>query len=216
MYRNWPQSFPDTFDVQPVQLPGREHLFAEPLSTCWLDLVQKLGAGLRANIDKPFVLFGHSMGAFLAAEIAAWLERQDAPRPALLVVSGHAGNWFGQCDEPGRQYSDEEVLRGAGVDERALDALAEPELRDIVLDVLRADYALCAGYAPSFRQLATPILALGGTEDPLLPIDRVELWARRTTGSFRFRAFNGGHFFLRDHVAGIVEEIVQHPAMESG
>ena len=87
MYLSWARSMPAAVEVCPIQLPGREERFAdahfrqlEPLKSAVLE-------HLEPCLDKPFLLFGHSMGAIIAYEIAHALSSQGRP-PAHLIVSG--------------------------------------------------------------------------------------------------------------------------------
>jgi surfactin synthase thioesterase subunit len=51
-------------------------------------LVQGLATALRPALDLPVALFGHSLGALLAIELARELRRRRGPLPVHLFVSG--------------------------------------------------------------------------------------------------------------------------------
>src|SRR6266849_6378940 len=76
IYRSWPDGLPASIAVWPVELPGRETRFVEPvytdLGTLASDLAEVLAPATR---DLPLALFGHSMGALLAFEVARRLFR---------------------------------------------------------------------------------------------------------------------------------------------
>ncbi|NUT52800.1 MAG: thioesterase, partial [Saccharothrix sp.] len=121
-FRRWRDVFPPGVDVQPVQLPGREDRIGEPPATDAHALVEELASALAGAADRPFVLFGHSMGALLAAELARRLP------PTLLVLSGRAA----PVELPPREAelrrvmaaTDEEVL-GATFDRAGMGAPAD-------------------------------------------------------------------------------------------
>ncbi|WP_016699616.1 thioesterase II family protein [Actinoalloteichus spitiensis] len=210
-YRSWPAPLGPGLRVRPVQLPGRENLFSRPMPSDAAELVRTLRAELADELDRPHVLFGHSMGGFLAAELAAAAQRDGTRPPDLLVVSGWSepSGRTPLTDRPDLAgLPDEEVLRTWLPPGPATDVVVNtPELREIVLEVLRADLRLCAAYRPSFDLLRVPVLAVGGEDDPLCPVDGLRAWARRTAVRCRVRVWPGGHPVTEERVAAIGDAI---------
>lgn len=209
-YRGWLRGH-DDLDVQPVQLPGRETLLRLPLVDRAERLVEPLGRALIEIVDRPFVLFGHSMGASLAAELTAWLAERGEQLPELLVVSSRQGGPIDEAhlarDLGSPDVSDEELVRRVlvlcGTD---LEALANHELRALVLPVLRNDIQLLRAYRPTFRRLPVPILALGGAEDTV-SAEQLSAWRHYGDGRFRVRTFPGNHFYLHQQASAVLREI---------
>ncbi|GAA3743627.1 surfactin synthase thioesterase subunit [Spinactinospora alkalitolerans] len=218
IYRHWIDGFPPAIDVNPVQLPGRENLFAEPLVADWEELVADLVEGLADSLDRPFVLFGHSMGALLASEIAARLERSAKPPPSLLVLAARSGDprhstWSGSASPP-HTLDDDKLLRlTVRLGGAPAELFEHEEFHDILLAPLRNDHELCAGYVPSFKKLSTPILALGGRDDSMVPVEGIRSWECRTSAGFHYRMLPGGHFFLHQQMRAIAAEISGHPLL---
>uniref|UniRef100_UPI0034DE7E71 thioesterase II family protein n=1 Tax=Streptomyces flavofungini TaxID=68200 RepID=UPI0034DE7E71 len=46
-----------------------------------------------------------------------------------------------------------------------------------------------------------------GRDDPLTTVEEAERWQEHTTGAHRLRVFDGGHFFLTQHLAALQAEI---------
>ncbi|MEV4227213.1 thioesterase domain-containing protein, partial [Streptomyces bobili] len=88
------------------------------------------------------------------------------------------------------------------------DVLAQPELVRLFLPTLRADFELNDTYTPlPAPRLACPISAFVGRDDPEADTDELAAWAQVTAGTFRFREFDGDHFYLKDHAVGLLDEI---------
>src|ERR671919_747384 len=66
IFRTWPSGLPGSIDVAAVQLPGRETRLAEPPVRRLDALVAAMAPALEPFLDRPFALFGHSMGALIA------------------------------------------------------------------------------------------------------------------------------------------------------
>ncbi|MDH6114804.1 surfactin synthase thioesterase subunit [Kitasatospora sp. MAP12-15] len=197
MYRTWQASLPADVELLAVQLPGRETRIAEPHLTDYQEAVDQAYAAIQPFLDRPYVLFGHSMGAMISYGVALAARRAGRRTPARLVVSG--------CSAPDRfeprhdrpQWSDARLvqeLRTMGG--TPPEVLAIPALVEMVLPTLRADYGICATFRRTEgEQLDCPVAVFGGTEDSMSKED-LELWAGVTTADSSLRMFPGGHFFL--------------------
>jgi surfactin synthase thioesterase subunit len=181
----------------------------EPPLTVLPLLVEQLGTGLRPFAGDRFAFFGHSLGARVAFELARWLRRQERPQPCHLFVSACPAP---QCprthpllhDLPDQAFIAALRARHALLDE----ALAHQALLDIVLSVLRADFALTetAVYTPE-PPLNIPITAFGGASDSQVTMDELAAWSAQTTSSFGKTVFPGDHLFLHTSQADLLNEI---------
>lgn len=178
--------FPADVEVCPVQLPGRENRFAESLLTSLGPVVDELVAAIPT--DLPFVFFGHSMGALVAYEVARRLP------PAHLYVSAHRAPHLPDTT-PLRQLDDDALVARLV---ETVPVLADPDLREIFLPILRADLTLCETYrfTPG-DPLPCPVTAFGGVEDDLVTEAELAAWRSHTSAAFAVRLFPGGHFYLR-------------------
>jgi surfactin synthase thioesterase subunit len=193
-------------DVLAVQYPGRQERLAEPC----LDSVAALTAAIVPEVagwlDRPFALFGHSMGAIVAFEVARALEQRDGPRPAVLFVSARRAPSTHR-DERVHLGGDGALLRDvtrlAGT---PAELMADEDVRQMLLPALRGDYKAIETYrwAPG-PPLRCPIRALVGDADPLTTEAEAAAWARHTTAGFDLRVLPGAHFYLADHVGAVAD-----------
>lgn len=200
-YRGWAAGLGPELAVLAVQLPGREQRFGEPPLTGAAEIVERLTGPALDLLREPYLLFGHSMGALLAYELAhalSWHGRE----PAGLVVSGHAAPQLGRLRPAVHDLPDDALVAhlrmlspaGAAV-------LDEPELRELLLPVMRADFTVCDTYThPARPPLRTPIMVLAGDADPTVPAGSLAPWRELTTGATAVHDFPGGHFYLDDHL----------------
>ncbi len=217
VYRNWPNFFPENFEVCFVHLPGREKRLNEKPFRDVFSLVEALIPGLLPYLDKPFIFFGYSMGALIGYETASILQKKFNVRPELLVVSAH--NAPGVCvnEEKVHTLDDERFIQKLremkGTDEALLQ---NKEIMDLLLPILRADFAISENYSSKENySLNCPIMAIGGTEDPDVPEKNLSLWQNYTNSLFNLRMLQGGHFFIHRNEKMLTELIVKEVKQNS-
>lgn len=208
------RALPADFDVLSVQYPGRQDRYREAPFTAIAPLVEavaeELARELAADSGRPYALFGHSMGALVAFETARLLAQGDQPGPERLFLSGRGAP---DC-RPSAQsllWDDADVLadvrRLGGTDQTMLD---NPEVLEMVLPALRADYRALAAYRwRGGEPLAAPVTALIGDSDPMVTVQEAQTWQEHTSGEFDLKVFTGGHFYLNDHLDRIAATVTQ-------
>lgn len=189
---------PADMELAALTLPGREQRLRDAPFTRLPPLIEHLTAAIEPHLDLPFVFVGHSLGALIAFELTRSLRRSRLRAPSALLVSGRQAPHLPDRRPPVHHLDDEvlieELKAYAGT---ASAALADRELMELVLPVLRADLEMGATYTYAAAEpLATPILALGGVQDPDVTEEELEAWGRHTKSEFQARLFEGGHFFL--------------------
>ena len=198
IFRNWQEQLPPTIELVPVQLPGRESRWSDqPIGELPL-LATTLSTVLHPLLSQPYALFGHSMGALIAFELARVLRRRKLPPPMHLFVSAARAPHIPDREAPVHHLPDlllwKTVTRdyGAAQDGTPLN----PEMASVLLPILRTDFRMCESYKPSWEDpFAFPVTAYGGIHDRRVTYADLAAWSGYTIGGFRMQLFPGGHFF---------------------
>lgn len=198
IYRSWAASLPADVEVCAVQLPGRGTRLREPLATSLSPLVRQAAREMLPLFDRPFAFFGHSMGAITSFEMAHHLRDEYGLHAAQLFVSGRSEPRLKSNTRPIHPLPEaefiEELRRLNGTPREALE---NEELMQMMLPVLRADFAVCETYGYTAGDaLDCPITAFGGMQDPDISRDRLEGWRAHTRAAFVLRMLPGDHFFI--------------------
>ncbi|MCS6845860.1 MAG: thioesterase II family protein [Caldilineales bacterium] len=198
VYYPWADLLPPNIEVCPVQLPGHGTRLREPLATRLAPQVEALAAGLAPAFDRPFAFFGHSMGALLSFELARYLRRTGRPGPVHLFVSGHGAPHLPDRNPPLHALPDDQfVAKLRELNGTPEEVLRHQELLQLLIPVLRADFAVCETYVYQPEPpLACPISAYGGLGDGYVNREELAAWREQTTGPFALRMFPGDHFYL--------------------
>src|SRR5439155_1489615 len=91
MFRGWQERLPSHVEVCAVQLPGRESRIHEPPMTRMNQLVDSLVPVIAPLLDRPFALFGYSLGAAIAFETARGIKRELGADPLGLFACARRG-----------------------------------------------------------------------------------------------------------------------------
>lgn len=211
VFYTWPQTLPAEVEVCPVQLPGRESRLMEKPYSGMDELTEKLGEVLQPYMDMPFAFFGHSNGAIMSFELARKLRREGRPLPLHLFLSGRPASHMPSRHPKIHHLPEPEFIqqlrRLEGTPE---EVLANREIMELLLPLLRADFSLAETY--QYREeapLEIPVSAYGGRTDKDVNEEEVAAWGVHTTAPFRLVMFPGGHFFLNENRPLVLAELVR-------
>ncbi|WP_197256734.1 thioesterase II family protein [Paenibacillus dendritiformis] len=210
-YVPWRQHLPKTIELCPIQLPGRENRYEEQFELSIPQLVRRIAAGLSPYLDRPYAIFGHSMGGLLGYELAHELRSTYSCPPRWLFVSGvlppeRFGNRTRLSELPQEKLL-QALERNYGTD---ISLFENKEYANFYVPILRADFGLVEAYRHGPKQpLPCPIKAYSGRQDPLISLRDLVMWERHTSHFFSYRIYEGGHFFLNDCIESMCADIDQ-------
>lgn len=215
IYSTWSTALALTARVRPVSLPGREKLIGEsPLRDC-SSLIARLLPDITPQLDRPYAIFGHSMGALVGFELACALREAGYPEPTCLLLSGYPAATFIRPQTKIHEAPEDvviEAIRGfGGVPDELLNS---DQYRDFMLPLMRADLAVIETYHYTPRPpLTCPVVVVGGEQDQVCLPEQLDGWRAHTTGRYSRRLFPGGHFHMFEQRERFVDFLRQTLAM---
>jgi mycobactin phenyloxazoline synthetase len=187
----------------PQRADRRNHPAAQSIGALALELFE---AGDWASAA-PLSLFGHCMGAVVAFEFARIAERNGVPVRALWASAGQAPSTvaaFGPLPT-----SDGGVLADM-VDLGGTDTvlLEDEEFVELLVKAVQVDYHALNAYScrPDVR-ISADIHAIGGNRDHRIGREILAGWQTHTSGRFTVSAFEGGHFYINDHLDAVARMV---------
>lgn len=194
----WSDKAGKEIEIVAIQLPGREwRVDEEPyrdVETAVDDLFPEISGQLGSG---PVLLFGHSLGAVLAYELARRFSAAPGFAVLRLIVSGSPGPWTRRVRRATGLPDDDFLDRVSEFAQYNAEAMRDPEVRKLVLPALRADVEMHEAYAASRRDpLAAPITSLRGQADDLVSADQAAEWASATSLEFELRELPGRHMYI--------------------
>jgi len=211
VYRRLAAQLADHIELLAVQLPGREDVYRRSRLHRMNDVIDYVLPDVLRAFDRPLYLFGHSMGAFVAHELALAMRERSGREPDGLMVSGSPSPVRQRPATLPWHLADDETLiahlRGLGGTPEAL--FSESDMMNMLLPLLRADYEVLDTYEPRVQApLSCPLSACAGHQDAETRGHDLSAWRPCTTGAFESHWFVGGHFYL-DAEAGVLAQRLQ-------
>lgn len=208
-YRLWADLLPDSIELCAVQLPGRENRLNETPHRRIEGLISALADALEPQLERSYALFGHSMGALIAFELAHCLRRNRCAPPVQLFAASAPAPHLPRFRAFLHRLPDAALVvslrRLGGMPEWVVN---EPELLALVLPTFRADLELWESYAYHPRPpLPYPISVFGGAADTTVKPFELAGWAQHTKQRFAMRFFSGTHFFVASEPHALIDAI---------
>lgn len=208
-FRGWPAGLGADIEVCAICLPGRGRR-TDAAAASIDELVAGLCDAMEPKLDLPYALYGHSFGALVAFELAAELERQGAPLPRRVFVSGSTAPGTHTSRAPLHELPDDALAAEMlALNTAPSPALADPSVLATTLALFRADLRLAEQHRFRDAILSSSLTAFFGEDDPSATAAEVARWQAFARGGFELRGFPGDHFFVHSQQDLLLEAIQQ-------
>jgi len=197
-FHQWCKEFPDNIEVWITHYPGRGSRYKQSSIKKLSELVETIYQAIEPFLDKPFAFFGHSMGGTIAFEITRVLRKNNSSQPLAIFISACGAPHLPNPNQSLHTLSDIEFLKSLkDLNGTPSEILDQPELMQLLLPTLRADFELIETYQfASASPINCPIFAFGGLDDQRVSRESIEAWYIHTNSNFETYFFEGDHFFI--------------------
>ncbi|MBB6131822.1 thioesterase II family protein [Mucilaginibacter lappiensis] len=200
---------PPNIKFIPIEPPGRGDRLMEPLLLDINSMVEDLFNQIIVHIDKPYVIFGHSMGALLGYLVAKKIEENNFPLPQRLIVTGCEGpsvkdeNKKLRSTLPPDKFIEELKILGGIPNEVFEDA----SFINFFEPILRADFKAIEDYKYLKRSsLNVPFTVLFGSDEDF-SFEEAFSWQDESNFEVDVIQLPGDHFFIFKHEKQIIDLI---------
>jgi len=209
IYIPWINYLPHNVELVIIQPPGRSSRISETPLDNMSKLINEMGLVLPKILNKPYILFGHSLGSKIAFEIIRKSTSLHIPHPMFFIASGSAGPQKKNNRDITYNLNDDEFIsKLEEMDGTPKDVINNKELMSIVLPTLKADFKISETYQfTGNKYFNIPLSVLGGEYDVDINLDDLKLWQYFFNSTSEITIFSGGHFFINSHKEEVLEKI---------
>ena len=197
-FKDWAEELPDDVELIILQAPGRAERIKEQPYTSMAELIQELMQDTSIYSEKPAIFFGHSMGAWVAAELCWQLQKQGINAPLHFIISGSLPLCFSRFPPYVHQMDDDDLT----AELRVLGGTPEDILNDRAFmqhffPAIRGDFQIFETHRNQHHNtLHVDISIWAGLDDPRVPASLTHCWDLISSGAISERFFAGGHMFI--------------------
>jgi medium-chain acyl-[acyl-carrier-protein] hydrolase len=202
IFSTWHHTLPSYIAICGIQLPGRSNLTHLTPHTDISTVVSYLQQEMAPHFtNKPYSFFGYSIGALIAFELARKIQQDQQKMPDKLIVAACKSPNVSKHQEKISHLPEEEIINKLSkYNGTPLEVLENKELMQLLLPMIRADFAMNENYHYSTSlPLRCPITTYGGAQDPTIAAEDLTGWQAETSKEFKLHMLPGDHFFINHH-----------------
>jgi len=197
---------PDEIELEVLEYPGHGRRIRTPPVISMEQLVDDSLVQLRSRLRGDYLIYGHSLGAWVSYLLTSRICAEKIPLPRHLFLSGHeAFNHYRKQQRHLLSDSDflELIIKMEGTPKEVVNC---PELLEFLIPILRSDFRVMDTYQPGLiPPLYVPLTVFYGRNDPVASAGGMNDWCLYTKSKFCSHSFTGGHFFLYEHGQSIAD-----------
>lgn len=209
-YISWANHLPENVELIAVQPPGRSTRMFEPPYDEMSPLVDSLLVPFSNILDRPYIIYGHSLGSRVAFELMVQCQKAGLRLPAHFIASGSRAPFIPVREKqiynlPELEFFSElEKLNGT-----PKEVLQNEELMKLCLPLLRADFKLADTYCSPKTKINSPVTVLGGSNDEGISHDDLQSWEQLFNNSADVHIIPGDHFFVESNKSQVLQKVNQ-------
>ncbi|MDW7614878.1 alpha/beta fold hydrolase [Peribacillus simplex] len=217
-YREW-KFDDDVIEVVPLEYPGHGSKYSEPLRDHMADLADSLMEEMETKYQiqslENISLFGHSMGAIVAYEIAAKLEERYGNKVEHLFISSKSSPDYkvDQIDCSNSNNLKQSLKKIGGTNKELLET---EDFMTLFLPIIQSDLNVLANYHDENKRkkrVGNKAVLLLGSEDSVTK-ESMESWNEYIEHIEGLHMLKGDHFYLKQN-QDIVLKIIQEYLLRS-
>ncbi|MFZ6658978.1 thioesterase II family protein [Undibacterium sp. TJN19] len=200
-YMAWEDLLPDNIELVAIQPPGRANRLSEGLLTSVDDMAGQIARFIPQWLDRPYMMYGHSLGAAVSFELLHVLKEKNLPMPFRYFCGARRAPHYSPRIPPIHNYPldkfKSELKSLNGTPEIILN---NADLMEIFVPILRTDFKAAYIYhrAPDVK-LDCAVSIFGGALDDKVTKEDLVGWQDHFQKKADFRVFDGGHFFMDEN-----------------
>ena len=214
IYMPWADELPENVQLIILQPPGRGSDFnsapIDDLDTLVIELIKII----QGDLNKPYVLFGHSLGSRVAFELMLQASKLQLRLPTHFIASGSRAPDCDRSEDPIHDLPEDEFiekLKDLNGTPKAV--LENEELLSIYSPILRADFKMSESYLPiTGVKFPVPLTVLGGDDDSGVEEEDLGKWCKFFSKATNIEVIPGDHFFIdsnREKVLEVVNRVLK-------
>ena len=209
IFKSWAKNIMSDIEIVAIQPPGRSTRLQETPFKHMDMLIDDLMTVFPSVLDKPYVIFGHSLGSRIGFELLARLQHQELRLPEHFIASGSRGPHIPCLDEISYDLPDDQfVLKLKAMGGTPAELLDSNELMALLLPMIRADFQIAETHHFSGNILLDiPVTVFGGKNDPRVSIQELHTWQQHFSLPADIALFDGGHFFIDTHRHDVIARL---------
>ncbi|MBN9381654.1 MAG: thioesterase [Chitinophagaceae bacterium] len=208
-YYQYAKMSPGHLNIVPLELPGRGARFNEPPLTDVYAMVDDVFKQISNQLDRPYAIYGHSMGAILGYLLARRIDAERLNPPLHLFFTGCGGPSMlkkeKKLSEMERAALMKELREMGGMPDEILN---NDHHLEIFLPILLADLKATETFEyVQSEKLNIPVSVITGSEEGI-SAEKVEAWKKETVATVDIQKLPGNHFFIFEYGSAIIELIM--------
>jgi len=197
----------ENIEIVPIELSGHSSRMFEDCLDIMDEVVKDLAAQIEEKSDgSPYGLLGYSMGSTICYELGYELAKKMGQPVHIFYVAQNPPYSFSEEEKEEKEVTDDMLLAYIRRYHVLPDELLEDEeIYEMIMSVLKADFKLMLSYQGKRKadKMKCDITVIHSEEEK----GNMIAWADSTEGTYKEYIFEGGHFFINQHLEEVVEHI---------